>query len=191
MFLTRATLAVMCLSWCAQRSVAAWVAADSPPTRFVQYVIYDDVNAPNRQIAWRVALELHAAESDGDAIGWAVDELQIREDDASPRTWIVAAPDVDTPDGLWWVTHADPDNPQLQEFDMPPFIGGTATAENEAALAYEMAGVAYTAPAGGPHFASVAALDLRFLLEGEPNPVVQRWEEPVMIIEYPMPPMSY
>lgn len=177
------------------RYAGAWQpeADQQPAVRTVQYAIYDDPDSPSRQVIWRVALELHAADSDGNVIGWAIDSIELWEAGSSPRLWADAAPEVDTPDGLWWVTHAQPSSPQSQEFDMPPYVSGMAAADdpNGPDLEYELAGTEYTAPPGGPHFAAVAALDIRFNEENEPSPLVERMEESVEILDDPLPPAGY
>lgn len=117
---------------------------------------------------------LTESNSSGDDIGRSVDKVKFIEVNAEPtadREWIDTSVSFDTSDRLWWITHADPDNPALAEFDMPPLIDGLAAAQetSEPDLEYELEGVTYFPPPSplGPHFAITAALDLKFWVEHE------------------------
>ncbi|MCP5117621.1 MAG: hypothetical protein GY953_42905, partial [bacterium] len=79
---------------------------------------------------------------------------------------------VDTPDGLWWIEHADPEDPQLGEFDMPPLVSGAAAAQTEPEpdLDYAFEGVELQGP-GDSYFALAAALDLWFQEVGQSTPL--------------------
>ena len=59
----------------------------------------------------------------GDSIGWEVAVFTIYELDGNGDVayrWSKGYPAVDTADGLWWIEHADSDNPALGEFVLPP-----------------------------------------------------------------------
>lgn len=176
------------------RGAEATQATSPPQTQIVSYTVYEDPDAPNPTPIWMVALLLVEADASGNDVGWAVGEVTIYEinDPSADRVWVHTAPNVDTPDGLWWVNHADPANPQLQEFDLPPLVSGLAAAEDpiDPDLNYEFEGRAYVAPPGGPQFAATAAIDLRFIEYQSPWPVIDRQDEPVEILDDPAPPMD-
>ena len=66
--------------------------------------------------------------------------------------WEDEDPEVDTTDGLWWVEHADPDNPVPSDFVETAPVAGTAIAADpeDPDLDFDVAGVPYTEPPEGP-----------------------------------------
>jgi hypothetical protein len=168
------------------------VDGDSQPLdRTVSYGVYDDPNDPGRVLIWLVVFHLEETVTVGGQIGWTVEDIHVF-DVANGREWIDSQPAVNTPDGLWWVSHADVEVPELQEFDMPPYVEGLAACEDseEPDLEYELEGQVYTAPPGGPHFAIAAALDLRFWEQSEPAPLIVRENEPVEVNAREYPPIG-
>jgi hypothetical protein len=156
------------------------VDGDSQPLdRTVSYGVYDDPNDPGRVLIWLVVFHLEETVTVGGQIGWTVEDIHVFD---------VA----NGPDGLWWVSHADVEVPELQEFDMPPYVEGLAACEDseEPDLEYELEGQVYTAPPGGPHFAIAAALDLRFWEQSEPAPLIVRENEPVEVNAREYPPIG-
>jgi hypothetical protein len=91
---------------------------------------------------------------------------------------MVAAPALDTPDGLWWTTHGDIDQPALDEFDVPPQMSGEADAASSGYgdLEFTLKGVAISP--GSPPYPTTAYLDYEFLMIGE-GPVGEGNDEPV------------
>lgn len=126
-------------------------------------------------------LYLSECDSDVDSIGWCVTKIKIIEFNDAPtadRTWADNSPTVATGDGLWWVDHADFDDPQPDEFLMPPFIDGTAEGvAQEPDLDYEFEGKVL--PTEEDYFTATAALTLDFCLNQ--TPLINRTAEPVEV----------
>ena len=83
--------------------------------------------------------------------------------------------------GLWWIKHADPEDPVLSEFLLPPLLEGVAKAEDPGNddLEYMVEGVTYDPPPGGPPFEPTAALDYQYALVGQKTPPEEGDDEPV------------
>jgi hypothetical protein len=167
--------------------VASGASAQLPPEPMdVVYRIHDNPNDPDSAIVFTVMLSLEAQEADENSIGWQITEIRFRQpgQNGDPDTiWIESDPDVPTQDGLWWVDHADRENPQLDEFDEPPHLVGIAAAAdpNATDLKYDFEGVGYTPGSGGPPWDVTAALDYKFKLDGQSSPLESGTDEPVEI----------
>ena len=166
---------------------------DTPLKQVVSYSVYEDPNDPDSDLIWMIVAYLTKSDSDGNSIGWSVDKIKLFEVNAAPtpdREWIDATPTVDTPDGLWWIKHADPNSPDLAEFDMPPFIDGLAYAQDpsDSDLDYEFEGVVYNEPPGGPHFTLTAALNM--LMIEDITKLLEKLAEPVEIHNTELPPVG-
>ena len=98
------------------------------------------------------------------------------------KVWIQQDPEVSTPDGRWWVDHADVWSPQSSEFTRVPHLEGVATAQdpNDADLEYELEGSEYIPPSppGSPPYAVTAALDSKLQLVNESTPLEEGSDEP-------------
>lgn len=107
-------------------------AGELPAAQTVTYWLREAPEDPNSAVVFGVTLKLQAQASAGSAIGWGVSAIEFYEVDAGVASlaWVDDAPAVGTEDGRWWVTHADPEAPELAEFVMPPPLSGTGTAEN-------------------------------------------------------------
>ncbi len=148
--------------------LAVGVSADALATETdsIRFNLRQDPNDPSSAIIRTIDLDLESHEVDGNDVGWAVVSVKISELDANSqatRVWVDAAPFVGSPDGLWWIEHADPLNPQRSEFTMPPLLRGVVPAEDPADpdLDYSIEGAPYNAPPEPP-FEVTAALDYTF-----------------------------
>ena len=96
--------------------------------------------------------------------------------------WTQADPNVPTPDGLWWISHADGAHPQASEFVLPPYLVGTATAAdpNDADLEYDFGGVKYTPPEPpeSPPYTVTMASDYTLRRVGEQTPIATALADP-------------
>ena len=163
-----------------------------PPDYIVGYEIREDPSDAQSDVIWRVELHLLEEDSDADSIGWEIQLIKIIELGQAGETdtvWAEVSPTVATPDGLWWVDHADLDDPQPAEFDMPPDLDGTADAEEagDPDLDYEFEGVTPT-PSGPTYGGDVAGATFNFLLVGQQNPVKVGQAERVRILQMDDPP---
>ena len=151
----------------------------------VSYRIHETPDDPNSAVAFVVTLTIDEADRDGDKVGWEVVEAYIEKPDAPTGDWSTSDPLVWTTDGLWWITHADPDNPVLEEFASPPAITGTALAQSQGTenLNFELAGMVYSQQANGAPYAVNGALDYVFALVSATEPLKEGGEETVEVGE--------
>jgi len=154
-------------------------------TRDIEYLIHETPTDPNSPVEFRIKLSLESSDQDGNEIGWDITSIEIREVGDPDTVWVDDDPNVPTEDGLWWVEHDDPNNPQNAEFTMPPRLEGTAAAEvlGDDDLEYDFAGLAYTPPepAQQPPYEITSALDYTFTLVGDTDPIGSGEDEPVEI----------
>ena len=150
-----------------------------------RYGIHETPADPNSPLAFLVTLSLTASAGDCTAIGWAITALEIVQVDPNggPDTvWTQADPNVPTPDGLWWISHADGAHPQASEFVLPPYLVGTATAAdpNDADLEYDFGGVKYTTPEPpeSPPYTVTMASDYTLRRVGEQTPIATALADP-------------
>ncbi len=176
----------------AEPAAASAVCPAAVNTEIVSYGIYDDPSdEQNRELIYWIVLYLEESDRDSNSIGWAVDKVKIIEfnDPAADRDWIDLSPTVDTSDGLWWVDHADLNDPQPEEFVMPPFVDGTADAQGPQELPYldyDFEGVDLAL--SEYYFTVTAALTFIFTEENETTPLIERTFEPVEVeIGYEQP----
>lgn len=144
-----------------------------PPDRVVNYAIRVDPTNPNSRVQYVLSSTVSAQEQDGDWIGWEVQNYTITEKAVlgSDTVWAVDLPFVDTTDGLWWVEHADPDNPNRPEFVVPAAVIDTAVANDPGIpdLYFDVVGAPYTPPAEGAPFEVTGALNFVFSTTSDPN----------------------
>jgi len=100
-----------------------------PPDRTVAFILHEDPKDFESDRTFSFVMALKAESIDGTEIGWSIESMKVAqyEGDTKKCEWLEVAPTVDTPDGLWWVDHADPQEPELDEFTVSPFVSGTAT----------------------------------------------------------------
>ncbi len=152
----------------------------------IKYYIHDDRTDPESPIVFKVLLDLEAQDSSGGSVGWLITQAEFRQPNTDPdpdTVWTDTTVDVDTPDGLWWVDHADTLAPAPGEFDMPPLIEGIADAEAVSGddLDYKWEGVTYTAPPEGPPFENPMGANFKFRILPLPDPELEGDDEPVEI----------
>jgi len=144
-----------------------------PADRVIYFAIHENPENPNSRVQYYLSLSITAADQDGDWIGWDITNYKITEKAVlgSDTVWDVDSPNVGTTDGLWWVEHADPDNPIPTEFVEPAPVADTAVAVDPADpdLDFDVVGVPYTPPPGGPPYQVTAALDFAFSATADPN----------------------
>jgi hypothetical protein len=112
--------------------LAAPALAQLPADRTLKLEIHSVPSDPESPVDFIVVLELTAEDVDGDAVGWAVTSIRIGQLDEWGFTigdWSQSDPVVASTDGLWWLEHADGENPTTSEFVILPTILGTAAPE--------------------------------------------------------------
>src|SRR5690606_15826329 len=106
----------------------------------------------------------------GSQVGWQVERIEIRRLDEAGEAvgrWLDSAPQVNSPDGLWWVAHADPLAPNHTEFRGAPPIGGVG-----GALDSDLGPLVYAFEAvGRPNDPNLASISCTLIFVG--------WVEPL------------
>lgn len=163
-------------------SVFAGKAQALPPDQSLEYRIYD-----GSVLIFKIRLYLKHAESGVGENGWSVTKAEFHQPGTNEGDWVKNNPSVDTPDGLWWVEHADIENPELSEFCLPPLLEGCAESKDPADedLDYSFEGHVYTEPPGGRPYDITVALDYLFQRVGKSNPEEEGDDEPAELDEVP------
>lgn len=157
------------------------VALAAPDDRVVTFQVHEDPSDPQSPIRLTFKLELTPVVRMSNAVGWRIEAVEIAQhtSDGDPDTvWRDATPP-EYSDELWWVNHADPENPSTKEFSELPQLGGTAAsvASAGANLLYSLASSAAIDPTTDRQMARAT-----YSLALESNPetlIVEGEEEPV------------
>jgi hypothetical protein len=156
-----------------------------PQTKVIEYWLHETPDDPNSPVVFGITLSLEIADQDGDQIGWDITSIEIREVGDPDTVWVEDDPSVPAADGLWWVTHEDPNEPTNDEFVVPPHLHGIADAQDPGGddLEYDVEGKTYVPPALPelPPHEITAALDYEFTVVGDDEPVGGGKDEPVEI----------
>ena len=175
----------MCWSgWFLQAWLPVRLSPACPPIEPPSTPSGDKPTDPHSDIIFTVTLELTAVAKDGSEVAWEIVSVMFSQPGVEiDNVWIEYAPDPDTPDGYWWVEHADPDVPQEAEFDWPPNMFGTAiaVAPVEDDLHYDFGGDYCDSQCQQLYGGQVAAADYWFLVEDEEEPEAEGDDEPVEI----------
>lgn len=170
-------LLTVVLGVCFEAGPSACLADDPlPPEQTVEgarFDLHETPDNPSSPVLWTIDLLLTEDQTDGNSIGWSIDAVVIRQfDDHGTllHQWTDNAPDPNTPDGLWWIEHADPEQPVLSEFTEPPWMEGLAVAQPPFVtnLQYYLEG-AFEIPTPPP-FENTAALNHELTLNGAGEP---------------------
>ena len=153
------------------------------------FSIFEDPEDPQSDLVLKVYLVLHAVDSSPTAVAWDVTKVVITEPDigSGETAWADLSPSVDTCDGLWWIKHADLENPKIYEFVLPPLVEGTAVEQgscNPDDADYEFEGTVYVVPPhrAEPPYGTTGALNNLFWIVGESQPLLDILDQPVCII---------
>ena len=158
--------------------------------RLVTYRIHEVPDDPQSAVVFVVTLAVREAARDGDFIGWEITEARFEQPGSPSTLWVKESPMVWSPDGRWWLQHADPDDPASAEFAEPPWLAGIAAAQEpeSADLSFALEGVPYEAGSGGAPHAVTGALDYTFTLVNDITPLKDDEDEPVEIDPIRPPP---
>ena len=105
----------------------AW--ADDPQAYVITFSFHEDRSDPETNLVWTFELVVEEADRDNCDVGWEIKSLYITSYDGNgdPEDgWEDTTVVVDSQDGLWWLTHDDPDDPTGEEFADTPALEGTA-----------------------------------------------------------------
>lgn len=178
--------------------VTTWGAAVHalPPDRVVYYAIHTNPTNPTSPVQYYLTLSISAQSQDGNDIGWQIDTYRVTEKATlgNDTAWEIELPDVDSPDGLWWVTHVDPNAPDRSDFLTIAPVAGRAVAldPNDNDLDIEVSAGTYTPPLEGDPWEVTTAITYAFAVAqqpppSEPPPGDGGSDEPV---DMPIPPMD-
>ncbi|MCG8406079.1 MAG: hypothetical protein MI923_12855 [Phycisphaerales bacterium] len=176
--------AVLILAICLFATPSASLAL--PADQRVVLRLYENPNEPQSKVVFSITLQLKAEASDGSFIGWEIQSAGIRQYDQNGNgigKWTESLPSINTPDGLWWTAHEDPNLPKLSEFTELPSLYGTAEPNSMIGpnLNYDLAAKAYIPPEGTAPFQVTASLDYNFTMVGEPQPEAEGEQEPAEV----------
>ena len=131
-------------------ALALWLAPNAanaalPDDTAVQYNIREEPTNEGSDVIYEVRLELTAVDRDGDSVAWEITKAQITEVGTNGQdegVWEEDYPDLSAYDGVWWVDHDDPMDPDTLEFALPPFFEGRAASKDQSDpdLDYELEG---------------------------------------------------
>jgi hypothetical protein len=149
----------------------------------IAYQIHEVPDDPNSPIVFTVTLKIEEVDREGDLVGWEVLEARFERTENTTRVWMKTVPFVATSDGLWWIEHADPNNPTIGEFVLPPEMSGTAPALGsvDPDLDFLFSGVAWDPEVLGSPYAVTGGLSYSFTLVGESEPLEEGENGPVEV----------
>jgi hypothetical protein len=159
--------------WLVAAAIAVGSTSTALASQSISYKIHETPEDPNSAVVFVVTLTVDEADRDGDKVGWEVLEAYIEQAGTPASAWVKNAPLVWTTDGLWWITHADPDNPVVEEFASPPAITGTAEVHSQGteSLVFQLEGTVYDQQLKGTPYAVNGALDYVFALANTTEPL--------------------
>jgi hypothetical protein len=171
MFRTLA-LAALCASIWIPLALAT---GDLPQAQFVELVIRAQPNNPSSPAKSVIGLSLQAIDREGMAVGWRIQQIEFRRacSDGTIATWTHDLPQVPSPDGLWWVDHADPLAPLPGEFTVVPWLLGTARSWDArySDLHFDFVGTTYQAQPNEPVYEATTSLSYTLLATSPVEPV--------------------
>ncbi len=179
----KATIALLSLAVlvpAAGYAAAYGFTADVPVSVDVEYWVHETPTDPESDVTFKIKLSLTEGAVDGDSIGWEIDSIEFRDPGNPDTVWVDSSPSVPSADGLWWIDHADADEPQTEEFAEPPHLDGTGDAQdpNDDDLDYDFEGFTYTPPPppAEPPYTVTASFNLYFARLALPPIVIEERE---------------
>lgn len=147
----------------------------APPDQMISYTRHEDPSDPTSPVTHCIKLDLKYVSMNGNDVTWDVSEVLI-ERCSTQTKWSDPAPNVDTLNGYWVISHADGNDPQVSEFTEPPLIDGTADPEkpSDDDMVFEILG---ESTGTGPYTVT-SIMDLYLRESLEPNPEVDDNDEP-------------
>lgn len=162
-------------------SASAYAALPVKPDQVIVYKIREEPQDANSAVVFEVSLELTNMDQDGNAIGWQIELAKFVQIVAGGANieWTQEKP---LGSSLWWVEHAVPSEPQLEEFDEVLRLQGTAESVDPQnhELNYDLEGIPYTSSPLA-YSGRVTALTYTFTKAGQAAPEEEGDDEPVEI----------
>lgn len=157
--------------------------AQIPADQTIHWSFRENPEDPESTVEIHAIVTLSAVEVDEENVGWSVASVEfIRGEGEDETSWVEVAPPLETPDGLWWVAHADVENPQLDEFIDTPLLSGRAYSDDpeEVDLLYEIESA--TPMEGGP-FEQTSGVSYLLAAADTNEPVKEGEQEPVETVD--------
>ena len=107
--------------------------AQMPDTRSISLVFHSVPADPKSSVSVIVTLTMSPVQTNGSTVGWGIDtaDFFMPSENGGWKAWHTGPLDVlDSPDGLWWVTHVDPYASTEAEFTLLPELTGLGEPEN-------------------------------------------------------------
>lgn len=167
---------------CANLIVGVGNASAIPPDQRIELQFRSVPSDPASPVEVQAVLTLSAESADGNAIGWRIKDVTFSRPNQS-RTGQWSARGISThneSDGLWWVNHADAENPATNEFtEFLPSISGIAESESvdQSRLSFDISGSDFGGSQGP--FPNTAFAQYSIGLTDADEPVVDGDDEPV------------
>ena len=179
-----AKIGILLVAVCANLAVWPGDASAVPPDQRVELQFRTLPLIPLAPVKLKAVLYLSAESTSGNAIGWRIEDIQFINIDLLrinrwSKHWVSTN---DSPDGLWWVNHVDPENPTTAEFaNLLPSISGNAPPliPGIPALTFEITGTA-TGRTWSPYPVTAYA-GYSFALANAEEPILEEEDEPVEI----------
>ncbi|HRX85394.1 MAG TPA: hypothetical protein P5572_10285 [Phycisphaerae bacterium] len=157
-----------------------------PADRTATYTLRAVPTSETSDIIFTVEFELTAIDMDGDDVGWRILSATFAETDTNGvaiRSWTKNDPGIDTPDGLWWISHDDGTAPTADEFTDVPYLSGRADANagNDPDLDYVLAAGTLAQQYRTMFSGSVTALDSYFHEVEASQALIDDDDEPIEI----------
>lgn len=101
----------------------------APPDYYDVHYTYREANDETGPRKVKLTLDLKNMDTNATQIEWKCDEIRITAFSSNGEVWATWKDETcafDTTNGRWWVTHADKEAPDADEFLSPPDFAGTA-----------------------------------------------------------------
>jgi len=148
------------------------VGMELPAGQTITFYFHETPTDPDSPIKTAIHLRLTAIERSSDAVGWRIAQVHFERalSDGTVAEWREDLPDVISDDGLWWVEHEEPTNPQRSEFKVLPWLVGTAETQDAkfSDLDYDVIG---EAPPANSIYATTARVSYRLQAANPSEPI--------------------
>ena len=159
----------------------ALAAAELPLAQLVTIQVHEIPDDPSSPLELVFSWDLDPVARDGSSVGWLVVRFQLQwvSVDSTSTEYL---PWIDTPDGLWWVTHGDPLHPEATDFSSPPPVAGIANVEGGSAgvVEYDVDGQAAPTGPSSP-FPVTSLLSYHVQMVGASDPPISGDDDPAEV----------
>lgn len=169
------------------------VTAEVPTHRTITFTIHEVPSDPQSGVVWTIRLSITATTVCDTAVGWQVEDVWVEQHNDAyvpHRLWNDYMPLVNTSDGLWWIAHGDPMNPQPSEFTDLPALGGIASIVQNSTFNLEYVLEGASTPLSSPNGGAISQVRFSLACMGEGEPVDEGEDEPAEVTDEEDPPLG-